>query len=88
MVSRVPAMESARVEALLDFVRRNFASPTGATITADTPLLTDQVLDSLGITLLAAFVEERWSVPFDGTELRKGRVETVRGLAALLDRLG
>ena len=81
-------MDLARAEVLLDFLRRNYPTSNGAEITLETPLLTEQILDSMGITLLAAFIEEQWGVPFDGTELRKGRFETVRAIAALLDRLG
>jgi acyl carrier protein len=75
-----------RAQDVLDFIRRNFATDTTPVITLDTPLLTEQIIDSMGITLLAAFVEERFDVAFDGTELRKGRLETVRGLIAWLAR--
>jgi acyl carrier protein len=77
-----------RTGPLLDFLERNFRTPADAPITLDTPLLSDQILDSMGITLLAAFIEEQWGIPFDGTELRAGRLETVRAIAALLERLG
>lgn len=79
--------DGARVARLLDFVRRNFGGAHAAEITADTPLLSEQILDSMGMTVLAAFIEETFRVPFDGSELRKGRLETVRAIAALLDRL-
>jgi acyl carrier protein len=80
------AVDDARAQALLDFVRRNFGATTAAEITVDTPLLAEQVVDSMGITLLAAFIEEHFDVAFDGTELRKGRLETIGGLVAWLDR--
>jgi acyl carrier protein len=80
-------MHDARSAMLLEFVRRNFATSNGAPIDLDTPLLSEQIVDSMGITLLSAFVEEQFGVPFDGTELRKGRLETVRAVAALVDRL-
>jgi len=79
-------MEDARAQMLLDFVRRNFAADGGAEATLDTPLLTERLIDSMGITLLAAFIEEQFDVAFDGTELRKGRLETVRAIAAEIDR--
>ena len=88
MVSRPAGMAgNARAEALLEFVRRTFAVPGGAEIGLDTPLLAERIVDSMGVTLLAAFIEEEYGVPFDGTELRQGRLETVRALARLLDRL-
>lgn len=76
-----------RAAPLLDFLERNFRTPASTPITLDTPLLNEQILDSMGITLLAAFIEEQWGIPFDGTELRTGRLETVRAIVALLDRL-
>jgi acyl carrier protein len=67
---------------LLEFVQQNFVTERTAAIDRDTPLLTAQIVDSMGITLLAAFIEERFGVACDGTEIRRGRLETVRGLAA------
>lgn len=80
-------MDDPRCATLLDFVRQYLAGERAAEVTADTPLLSERILDSMGITLLATFVEERFGVPFDGTELRAGRMETVRALVAQLDRL-
>ena len=79
-------MDERRAALLLDFVRRNFATETSAAITLDTPLLSERIIDSMGITLLAAFIEEQFHVAFDGTELRKGRLETIRAIVAALDR--
>ena len=79
-------MEDAHERILLEFVRQNFRTDATGEIGVDTPLVGTQVLDSMGITLLAAFIEERFDVPFDGTNLRKGRLETVRGIAAWIRR--
>jgi acyl carrier protein len=49
-------------------------------------VLTEGLLDSMGIVLLATFIEEQFHVPFDGTELRVGRCETVRDVLRLIDR--
>jgi acyl carrier protein len=78
--------EDARTQALLEFIDRNFATESTPQVTVDTPLLSAGIVDSMGITLLAAFVEERFDIAFDGTELRKGRMETVRDLVTWLDR--
>ncbi len=77
-------MDDPRATLLLDFVRRYFAAGHEADVTVDTPLLSQGLVDSMGLTLLAAFVEEQFGVPFDGTELRAGRCETIRDLLALL----
>jgi acyl carrier protein len=79
-------MVDARAQALLDFVRRNFTAGAAAEITLDTPLLSERLIDSMGIALLAAFIEEQFDVAFDGTELRKGRLETIRDIVAMIDR--
>jgi len=78
-------MDDPHASQLLDFVRQYFGAGRDAPITLDTPLLSEGVLDSMGLTLLASFIEEHFGVPFDGTELRAGRHETVRHLVALID---
>jgi acyl carrier protein len=80
-------MDDPRAATLLAFVREYLAGDRADTVTVDTPLLSERILDSMGITLLATFVEEQFAVPFDGTELRAGRMESVRDLVAHLDRL-
>ena len=77
-------MDDPRAPLLLDFVRRYFAVGREAPVTLDTPLLSEGLLDSMGLTLLASFVEEQFGVPFDGTELRAGRHESIRDLLALI----
>lgn len=72
---------------LLDFIRRDLLAGRSVDVTLDTPLLSERLIDSMGVTLLAAFVEEEFGVPFDGTELRAGRLETVRALLAAIARL-
>ena len=74
----------SRALTLLDFVRRNLLLEDADEITIDTPLLSEQLIDSIGIAMLAAFIEEQFDVPFDGTELRKGRVESIRAIVTLL----
>jgi acyl carrier protein len=77
-------MDDPRASALLDFVRHYFAAGREMPVTVDTPLLSEGLLDSMGLTLLAAFVEEQLGVAFDGTELRVGRRETIRDILALI----
>jgi acyl carrier protein len=77
-------MDDPRAPLLLDFVRHYFAAGRDAPVTLDTPLLSEGLLDSMGITLLASFVEEQFGVPFDGTELRIGRRESIRDLLDLI----
>ena len=53
-------------------------------VTVDTPLLSDKLIDSMGLTMLAAFVEEEFQVPFDGTELRAGGPESTGALLQII----
>jgi acyl carrier protein len=76
-------MNDSRAQVLLDFVRRNLDDPT-VELTVDTPLLSEKLIDSMGLTMLAAFVEEEFQVPFDGTELRAGGPESIRALLELI----
>jgi acyl carrier protein len=77
-------VDDPRATLLLDFVRHNFAGDDRESVTLDTPLISQGLIDSMGLTLLAAFVEEQFGVPFDGTELRAGRCETIRDLLELI----
>jgi acyl carrier protein len=79
-------MDDPRAARLLEFVEHYIAAGRDLPITADTPLLTEGILDSMGIVLLASFIEEQFGVPFDGTELRIGRCESVRDVLRLIDR--
>jgi acyl carrier protein len=78
--------QDERAQALLEFIRRNFTTESTPEITLDTALLGENIVDSMGVTLLAAFIEERFDVGFDGTELRRDRMETVRDLVGWLNR--
>jgi len=79
-------MDDARASRLLEFIEHYIAAGRNASLTIDTPLLTEGLLDSMGIVLLASFIEEQFGVPFDGTELRIGRCESVRDVLRLIDR--
>ena len=66
-------------------MREQLPSEQRDRVTAATALLTERFLDSMGIVLLAAFVEERFGIRLDDAELRPGRLESVAGIVALLD---
>ena len=72
-------------EILLDFVRRNLLSEPRRVVTLDTLLLTDGLIDSMGLTLLGAFIEERFNIRFDDTEMRAGALEALRDVAAVIE---
>jgi len=74
-----------RAAQIIDFIRRSLVPDGDATVTLDTLLLTEGVIDSMGAVMLAAFVEERFGVRFDDTELRAGECETVADIARLVE---
>ena len=71
---------------LLDFVRTKLLSDERLALTADTRLVSERVVDSMGLVMLAAFIEERFGVRVDDADLRAGGVETVADMVALIDR--
>ena len=80
----VARMNDPRAQQLLDYIAQYLVVGRDVPLTVDTPLLSDGLLDSLGVSLLATFIEEELGAPFDGSELRAGRLETVRALIARL----
>ena len=83
MVS-LPRMRDERVRILQQFVRSRLA--VDRPVTADTRLVSDGLLDSMGLVLLAAFAEERFGVRLDDADLRDGQLETIANIVALIDR--
>ena len=79
-------MSDDRSRVLLDFVRTKLLSDERLEVTTDTRLVSDGVVDSMGLVMLAAFVEEHFGVRVDDADLRAGGVETLADMVALLDR--
>ena len=67
---------------LLAFVREQLPEEQRSRVSPTTQLITEGLLDSMGIVLVAAFVEERFGVTLDNAELRAGRTESVAAVAA------
>jgi acyl carrier protein len=71
---------------VLDFIRKKLLADDGRALTAESRLVSDHIVDSMGLVLLAAFVEERFGVRVDDADLRSGELETVADILALVDR--
>jgi len=69
-----------------EFVRSRLLADGAQPLTPETRLLTEGLIDSLGVTVLTAFLEERFDVYLDGSEIRAGGTETIREIAALVER--
>ena len=79
-------MSDPRAAALLDFIREKLLVDDGRALTPETRLVSENVVDSMGLVLLAAFVEERFGVRVDDADLRTGELDTVADILALVDR--
>jgi acyl carrier protein len=78
-------MADPRAALLERFVREELLLDPTVSLTPETPLLSDGLLDSLGAVRLAAYVEETFKVRFDDSEIRGGELETIAGILAAVD---
>jgi acyl carrier protein len=79
-------MTEATAKTLLDFVRRTLLTDPHHPLTTASRLRSEGLIDSLGVALLAAFIEERFGTRFDDVEIRAGRLETVDAISAEIAR--
>ena len=79
-------MSDPRAAVLLDFIRTKLLLDDGRALTSETKLVSGQLVDSMGLVLLAAFVEEQFGVRVDDADLRTGELDTVADILALVDR--
>jgi acyl carrier protein len=70
--------------ALLQFIRDEVLADPSTEVSASTPLISKGLVDSLGVTRLAAFIEDRFGIRFDDVEIRAGVAETVNDILALV----
>ena len=68
---------------LADFIRQTALSP-GETLGQDEPLLTNGILDSLGILHLVAFIEEEYAITVPEACWQQEHFQTVSRLARLV----
>jgi acyl carrier protein len=78
-------MADDRARELVEFVRTNLLGAADAPVTSQTTL-NGGLLDSMGLVLLAAYVEERFGVRVDDADLRTGELATIADILALVDR--
>jgi acyl carrier protein len=57
-------------------------------LTDDVPLIENHVLDSLGLFRTVEFLENRYGIEIDDTELHPGEFATLRSIADLVKRRG
>ena len=71
-------------EAISDFIGNEFMQGTGRP-EADTNLLQDEIIDSLGIFTLVGFVESQFKVKVEPEEVNIGNFESVSAIAKLVE---
>lgn len=79
-------MSDPRAAVLLDFIRTKLLVDGGRALTPETRLVSGKLVDSMGLVLLAAFVEEQFGARVDDADLRTGELDTVADFLALVDR--
>ncbi len=67
------------------FVRDELLVDGSATVGPRTRLLSEGLVDSLGAVRLAAFIEEKFGVRFEDSELRAGELETIDDILHAID---
>jgi acyl carrier protein len=79
-------MGDARCALLEEYIRTKLVTRPRVSIAADTPLRGDGLVDSMGMVLLAAFVEQRFGVVVGNDDVRAGELDTIDRILAFVDR--
>jgi acyl carrier protein len=79
-------MSDDRAAVISDYIRAHLLVDRSKELALDTPLISEGLVDSMGLVLLAAFVEERFGVRIDDAEIRAGHLETIVEILSLMDR--
>lgn len=78
-------MVDERAQKLATFIRTNLLQTPDAPLELDTSLVENGSLDSMGSTLLAAFIEEQFGVTVGDEAISSGRLGTIRQVLELID---
>lgn len=72
---------------LRTFIANEFLDGRDAGLDADTPLLEWGVIDSISVSMLTAFVKERFGIDVPQSEVTAENLENLKAFTALLSRL-
>jgi acyl carrier protein len=78
-------MADPRAALLERFIRDDLLVDRAVTLGPQSRLLSEGLIDSLGAVRLAAFIEERFEVRFEDSELRAGELETIDDILRAVD---
>ena len=76
------------IDALVTYIGREFLSGQRDGLDAETPLLEWNVLDSLSMMSLIAFIEERWSIAIPDEYVLPENFQDIRSITRLVHDLG
>jgi acyl carrier protein len=79
-------MVDDRHAVLEEYIRTKLVARPHPSLTADTPLHPNGLVDSMGMVLLAAFVEKQFGVPVSDGDLRAGSLSTIARILTFVDR--
>jgi acyl carrier protein len=78
-------MSDDRAAILVDYVRSQLLVDPARPLDADTPLISEGLVDSMGLVMLAAFVEDRFGARIEDADFRAGSLESIRDIVGLVD---
>jgi len=73
-------------QVIKDFVTENFFVPDAGTIQGDTSLLDAGIVDSTGVLEMVEFLEQRFSIKIEDTELLPDNLDSIDRMVALVAR--
>ncbi|HVR79559.1 MAG TPA: acyl carrier protein [Acidimicrobiia bacterium] len=77
----------SRAEAIITFIIENFSyEGPPEKLTGSTPLLGNEVIDSMGILQIIGFIEDEFDIEFGDDDLSVDNFATIDAIAELIDR--
>ena len=73
-------------DTILEFIRDEAVDAPPETITADTSLFRDQLLDSMSLTSLITFLEDEFSIKIGAMDIVFENLDTVNHMLAFIER--
>jgi acyl carrier protein len=78
-------MGDPRSAVLERYIRTKLVARPVTSLADDTPLRGDGLVDSMGMVLLATFVEQEFGVTVDNGDVRAGELDTIARILAFVD---
>jgi acyl carrier protein len=69
-----------------EFVKQNFLFGDGGTLLNDDSFLEKGIVDSTGILEIIAFIEKKYGINVDDSELLPENLDSINNIAAFLER--